>query len=231
MNIKWKIAIHIVATLLIGILIGALLNRTLVQRRIKNILEMRAAGLLAPRPERDLKPMSPEQEKKIREILDKHAGRLAEIHQRFDGEIQSAFKSLSQEIYPILTPEQRDQFKRMIPGPPPFFDRGRRGFPPMGGAELPPFRLEALRRELNLTEEQMGKVKAIMEELRNQAPRPGARPEGAGVAGPLRQFREKMDQEIEKVLTGDQKEKFRQLRKTRGPIPGEAEPPRPPSPL
>ena len=231
MNIKWKIAIHIVAALLIGILIGALLNRTLVQRRIKNMLEMRAVGLLAPRPERDLKPVSPEQEKRIREILDSHAERLAEIHKRFDGEIQSAFKSLKQEIDPILTPEQRDQFKRMIPGPPPFFDRGRRGFPPMGRPSLPPFELEALRRELSLTEEQMGKFKAIMEELWNQAPLPGEKPEGPEVGDPLRQIREKMDKEIEKILTDEQKEKFRQLRKTRAPMPGEAGPPRPPSPL
>ena len=231
MNVKWKIAIHIAVTLLIGILIGALLNRTLVQRRIKNMLEMRAVGLLAPRPERDLKPMTPEQEKQIREILDKHAQRLAEIHQRFDREIQSAFKSLSKEIDPILTPEQRDQFKRMIPGPPSFLNRPRRGFPLMRGRELPPFGFENLRNELNLSEEQAEKVKAIWEDFWKQAPRPGARPEGAGVAGPFRQFREKMDQEIEKVLTDEQKEKFRQFRKIRPPLPEDSSPPRPPSPL
>jgi Spy/CpxP family protein refolding chaperone len=229
MNIKWKIGIHIVATLLIGILIGALLNRTLVQRRIRNVLEMRTAGLLAPRPERDLKPLSPEQEKKIREILDKHAARMSEIHQRFDSEIQAAFKSLNQEIDPILTPEQREQFKRMIPGPPPFPGRSPRGFPPMERAGMPPFELEALQRELNLTEEQMGKVKAIIDEFRKQAPRPGEKPEGPGFGDPLRQIREKMDQEIEEVLTDEQKEKFRELRKARGPMPGEGGPPGPPS--
>jgi Spy/CpxP family protein refolding chaperone len=233
MNIKWKIAIHIVATLLIGILIGALLNRTLVQRRIRNIMEMRTAGLLAPRPERDLKPVSPEQDKKIREILDKHAQRLAEIHKRFDAEIQASFKSLNEEINPILTPEQRDQLKRMIPGPPPFHDRGRPGFPPMRreGMPMPMFGPEVLQRELNLTEEQMAKIKAIMEEFRNQAPRPGERPEGPEFGDSRRQFMEKMDQEIEKILTDEQKEKFREFRKHRGPVPGEGEPPRPPSPL
>jgi hypothetical protein len=240
MNIKWKIGIHIVATLLIGILIGALLNRTVVQRRIRNIMEMRTAGLLAPRPERDLKPVSPEQDKKIREILDKHAQRLAEIHKRFEAEIQASFKSLNEEINPILTPEQRDQLKRMIPGPPPFFGRGRHGFPPAGRPEMPPFiwrpemplfGLEPLQKELNLTEEQTAKIKAILEDLRNQAPRPGERPEGPEVGGPRREFMEKMDQEIEKILTDEQKEKFRDLKKRRGPVPGEAEPPRPPSPL
>jgi hypothetical protein len=231
MSIKWKIAIHIVATLLIGILIGALLNRTLIQRRLRNILEMRAVGLLTPRPERDLKPVSPEQEKRIREILDKHAGRLAEIHQRFDQEIKSAFKSLRQEIDPILTPEQRGQFKRMIPGPPPFPNRPRPGFPFMGRPDSPKFDLEILRKELSLSEEQTGKIKAIMEEFWKQAPRPGERPEGAGGADALRQIREKVDQEIEKVLNDDQREKFRQFMSRRPPMPADDKLPRPPSPL
>jgi hypothetical protein len=228
MNVKWKIAIHIVVTLLIGILIGALLNRTFVQRRLKNILEMRFVGLLALRPERELRPISPEQEKGIREILDTHAERLAEIHQRFDREIQSAFRSLRQEIDPILTPEQRDQFKKMIPGPPPFRHLPRGGFPLMGRRDSPLFGLENILRDLNLSEDQNKKVKAILEEFWNQAPRPGEKPEGPGLRDPLRQIREKMDQEIEKVLTDEQKEKFRELRKARGPMPGEGEPPRPP---
>ena len=231
MNVKWKIAIHIAATLIIGILIGALLNRTLVHRRIRGMLEMRTAGLLAPRPERNLKPVSPEQEKRIREILDSHAERLAEIHKRFDGEIQSAFKSLRQEIDPILTPEQRDQFKRMIPGPPPFFDRGRPGFPPFKRRYSPPFALEALQEELNLSEDQNKKVRSILEQFRNQAPLPGESPEMAGPADGLRRVREKLDQEIEKVLTDEQKEKFRRLMKMRRPMPEEGQPQRPPSPL
>jgi len=231
MNIKYKIAIHIAATLIIGILIGALLNRALVHRRIKGVLEMRTAGLLAPRPERNLKPVSPEQEKRIREILDSHAERLAEIHKRFDGEIQSAFKSLRQEIDPILTPEQRDQFKRMIPGPPPFFNRGRPGFPPFKRRYLPPFALEALQKELNLSEDQNKKVKAILEQFRNQAPRPGESPEMTGPGMGFGEFGRNLDQEIEKVLTDEQKEKFRQLMKMRPPMPEEGQAQRPPSPL
>ena len=231
MNIKWKIAIHIAATLIIGILIGALLNRALVHKRIRGMLEMRTAGLLAPRPERNLKPVSPEQEKRIQEILDSHAERLAEIHKRFDGEIQSAFKSLKQEIDPILTPEQRDQFKRMIPGPPPFPGRGRPGFPPMRNLGSPLFALEALQQELNLSEDQNKKLKAILDEFRNQAPRPGESPEMAGPADALRRVREKLDQEIEKVLTDDQKEKFREIMKRRPPMREQGQPLGPLSPL
>lgn len=225
MSIKWKIAIHIAATLLIGILIGALLNRALVHRRIRGMLEMRTAGLLAPRPEKILKPVSPEQEKRIREILDSHAERLADIHKRFDEEIQSAFKSLKKEIDPILTPEQRDQLKRMIPGPPPFPGRGRPGFFPPERRGVLPLALEALQKELNLSEDQSKKVQAILEEFRSQRPFLGEKPEGAGFPGPLPQIREKLDREIENILTDEQKEKFRQLMKMRPPRPDESQPP------
>ena len=120
----------------------------------------------------------------------------------------------------------------MIPGPPPFFDRGRRGYPPMmEGGGFPPFGLEALQKDLNLTGDQMTKIKTILDELRKQAPRPGEKPGVYEMGDPLRQAREKMDQEIEKVLTDEQKQKFQELRKTRRPGPAEGGPRRPPSPL
>jgi hypothetical protein len=101
----------------------------------------------------------------------------------------------------------------------------------MGRQNPPPFDLATLQKELNLSEEQTGKVKAILEESWNQLPRPWERPEGAGAADGLRQIREKMDQEIEKVLTDDQKEKFREFMKRRPPMADEGQAPRPPSPL
>jgi hypothetical protein len=101
----------------------------------------------------------------------------------------------------------------------------------MGRRGLPLFELEVLQKELNLSEDQNKRVRAILEEFWNQAPRPGERSEPAGVARRLQQTREKIDQEIEKVLTADQKEKFREFMKRHPPMPDEDQPPRPPSPL
>jgi hypothetical protein len=135
MSVKWKIVLHVVVVLIIGIVIGALLNRALVQKRLRDMVVMRGAGLREPRPQKILRPADAAQEAKIQAVLDKHAQKLSEIHQRFNSEIDAAFKSLKEEIDPILTPEQKKAFEKMIPGRPPQFGR-----PPglLGGPPRPP---------------------------------------------------------------------------------------------
>jgi hypothetical protein len=217
MNTKCKIVVYATVTLLLGILMGALLNRALVQKRIKGILEMRNIGLLTPRPEKELEPLSPEQDKQIRAILQKHVERLAEIHQRMDREIQAAFKSLANEINPILTPRQREQFERMVPGPPRFPDRFRSGSPLMKGPGQPTMELEALKKELDLSEDQAKKIEEILEEFWDQMRSRRERQEPSEGFDLFRQAEEKKIQEIEKVLTDNQKERYRQIQKMRPP--------------
>ena len=137
MNINWKSAFPVVVILLIGVITGAWLNRALVQNRIRGLLEMRGAGLLDPRPEKNLS-LTPEREKQIREILDRHAERQGEIHERFRDEIRASFDALAKEVEPLLTPEQRERFRKMIPGPPPFGGRFPGFFPFRGRGDGPP---------------------------------------------------------------------------------------------
>lgn len=147
MTINWKAAFFTLAALVAGIVAGAWLDRILVRNRFRDLLEMRRAGLLDPRPEKDL-GVTPEVEKKIREIVERHAERMAGIHERFRGEIRASFDALTKEIDPLLTPEQRARFRKMIPGPPPRGGGvlgfgfapfpGRPPGPPPSGVELPP---------------------------------------------------------------------------------------------
>ena len=248
MSVKWKIVLHVVVVLIIGIVIGALLNRALVQKRIKDMLTMRGAGLRVPRPERILKPLDAEQETKIQAVLDKHAQRLSEIHQRFNSEINAAFKSLKDEIDPILTPEQKKVFEKMIPGPPPAFGRpprargwpprspgGQPGFPGQapgapGGPEGPPgrpqgeflserapfsaeFELAMLKAELDLSEDQAAKIKAVLDQFVAQRQSLSEKEISPNNFDSLRQAEEKKDKEIEKILTSAQKEKYKQVRR------------------
>jgi hypothetical protein len=213
MNAKWKITLYLVITLIIGIVIGAMLNRALVQKRIKNIFKTEIGSLLIRDAERVLAPMSPAQKELIRQILDKHAEKLSEIHERFGNEIQAAFKSLREEIDPLLTAEQKKQLEGMFPGPPPFRRHPPEGFPFMKKPFSPESELAMLQSELNLSEEQVAKIKAILEEFQAQEKpfrEKGAPPE---TFDSFRQANEKKFQEIEKILTEDQKEKFRRLRK------------------
>jgi hypothetical protein len=221
MNAKWKIGIHIAVTLVIGIAIGVLLNRALVGRWIRETLTMREVGLRAPGPQKALRPLAPEQEAKIQPILDQHAKRMSEIHARYRKEIEAAFKSLKDEIDPILTPEQKAQFEKFIPGPPPPMPGQRDGFPGgRGPGDLPlgrgpfsgPFELSLLKTKLNLSEDQAAKIKAIQDDFDKKTQwTPDSRFPPFGLEA-LRKAEQDRDEEILKILSGEQKEKYRRLR-------------------
>ena len=268
MKTRWQIIIQVVAVMIIGIVIGALLNRALVQHRLRDMVAMRGAGLREPRPERFLKPSDAEQEAKIQAILDQHAQKFSEIHQRFNKEIDSAFKSLKDEIDPILTPEQKKAFEKMIPGPAPKFGRpslspggplrspggppaapgGQPGFPRQApgsrvGPEGPPgplrrspgampgrpggptggfpvgrtlfsaeFELAMLKTELNLTEDQAARIKDVLNQFISQRQSLSEKGISPDDFDSLKQAEEKKNKEIEKILTPEQKERYKKLK-------------------
>jgi Spy/CpxP family protein refolding chaperone len=214
MTAKVKIILYMGATLVVGIAIGAMLHRTIAVRRIRNIMEMRAAGRFVPDLQAVLDSATPEQAPKIREAFEKHRVELAEIHERFGKEIQAAMESFKKEVEPLLTPEQKKRFETNFPGPPPFLRHGREGFP-MGGPSFPGgWGLERLKDELKLSDDQLAKIKDILGRYRKPAePRPEAGP------GPGATFTPddlaKMEAEIEDVLTAEQKAEFRRIRDER----------------
>ncbi len=215
MSAKWKISLYLVVTLIIGIVIGAMLNRALVQKRIKSIFKTEIGSSLVRDAERVLAPMSPEQQILIREIVDKHAQQLSEIHERFGNEIQAAFKSLREEINPLLTAEQKRQLEGLFPGPPPFRRRPPEGFGFMKRPFSPESELAGLQSELNLSKEQADRIKAILEEFQSQVQSLRGKEAPPEAFDSFRQANEKKFQEIEKILTKDQREKFQQLRRPR----------------
>ena len=216
MNNKWKLVTLMILALVIGIGIGALLNRALIQRHIRHIIQMRAAGLLSPGDRMLLKSAPPEQQKRIREILDRHRKRLGEIHSRFGREIQDSFRTLKKEIDPILTPEQKHQLERMFPPPP---------FPDLSGDEMrfrrpgpaPFMRIERLKDELLLSDEQVSKMEIVLKAFRDRSEslnKNGRSPEDFQE---MMKAREEMEAEIEKILTAEQKEKFSHFKRMRPP--------------
>jgi Spy/CpxP family protein refolding chaperone len=222
MNAKWKIGFHIVVTLVIGIVIGAMLNRVLVRSWIREALTMRGAGLRVPSVERMLASVTPGQEAKIQAALDRHAQRMSQIMQGHEKELEAAFKALKDEIDPILTPEQRAELQKAIPGPPPQFApagvfpggwRPRRWM--FGGGPPGRFRAGELKSELGLTDEQAAKIKALLEDFEKRIQ--GDREKGGapGAFEALKELRQKTDAEIEKILTDKQRETYRRLREKR----------------
>jgi len=232
MSAKSKIILHMGVTLIIGIAIGAMLNRAIVQKHIRDIMERRAAGMFLPVRE-ILASATPEQEPKLREAFEKHRKALAEIHDRFSREIQAAMDDLKKEVDPLLTAEQKKRFETKLPGPPPFSRWRRGGFPPGG----PPFpggiAIEVLRDRLKLSDEQAARIKDILGRFKEEAAsrfkekrdrEPGREP-GQGPAPFFETGISKMEAEIEGLLTEEQKALFRRIREERRKPPLEQEPP------
>ncbi len=208
MNLKVKITFLIIMTLIIGIVIGAMINRAVSQNRIKRILERRNPPIFISFYERIIEPNA-DQHDSIRKILDKYAQSFSEIRTDFQEQLHSSFESMKAELDPLLTPEQKERLERGFPRPPRFFP--------------PPFmmidanqELAMLKERLGLSEEQASQVKIILEDLRGQAEkmREGRRrPRGRFQI--MKELEEKKEQSIEKILTEDQKKIYDEIKKER----------------
>lgn len=127
MNIKIKTALIIIVTLGIGIVIGALLNRTLTQNRIRNIISTRSPNHFIPLYKKIIKPDA-KQHKAIMDVLDKHSSRMLEMRSNFLLEMLNEEKSMRTELDSILTPEQKKRLKNRFKGR-HLFRNLRRPFP------------------------------------------------------------------------------------------------------
>ena len=212
MNIKTKTYFIIIVTLIIGIAIGAMLNRALLQHHIKKTFSSRNPDRLPVFYERILDP-NVEQTQKIRSILKKHALTVSKIRDNYQEQMLAANESFKTELDPLLTPAQKNRLNR---GP---FNRWqflRRGGRLMNHPQKDNFiqsRLSFLKKELSLTEVQAKKVKQILAKyspdqnakrgrnrLRDQ--RPGT-------------FIKEIDQAIQEILTEKQKIQYIRLQKER----------------
>jgi uncharacterized membrane-anchored protein YhcB (DUF1043 family) len=133
MNIKVKIALIIIVTLVIGIVLGAMLNRAIMRHRIQRAFADRNPVGMVSFMERNIQPAE-EQREQIRDILEKHRKKSAEMREKFMMDMKAEFESLEAELDPILTPEQKNRLKRRLRGP----WRDPRRFPDRRGPRMKP---------------------------------------------------------------------------------------------
>jgi hypothetical protein len=124
MNIKAKTAIILLLTFTFGIIIGALLNRALLENRIRRTIRWQNPGGMIHRYDRVIRPNS-DQAKIIRNILDKHAKRIAEKRKDFQKEMADELESFRKEISSILTPEQIKRLEDRLFRPPQWMRKPR----------------------------------------------------------------------------------------------------------
>lgn len=203
MNIKLKTSFVIVFTLITGIIIGALLNRALLQNRVQRVFSMRSPNVFVESYLETIKPDA-DQEKQIKEILERNGQRISEIRSTSREDLESSMVAMMSELESVLTPEQ---IKRLEEKPP----MGR----PRFGIRSTEGELFFLTTELELTDDQTSLLKKLLEEFRMQPPDKMQRGTPKEMNSNFRKQMEKRDEEMKKILTDKQMKKFEELMKNR----------------
>jgi hypothetical protein len=110
MKTNTKTVLIIVATLLIGIIIGALGNGFMVHRFARRTADARHRDMFVERMVELIDP-APEQEPVVRGILTRHAEEFSKLTDNFREETSALFDSLRSELDPVLTDEQKAQLE------------------------------------------------------------------------------------------------------------------------
>ncbi len=201
MTSKAKSVLILLATLLIGGAIGVVLTNTLSSERSRK-LDLPRQERFKRFMERIIQPTETQQAA-IDAVLSKRFGQIAAVHEKCQDQIMAVYDSLQADLASILTEEQRRNLEQEL-------SRGRR--------KLVRTRVESLTSELHLSEEQKARVSGIVaryEEKFGQLGDHGAswkkRHED------MKALFKQLHQEIESVLTPEQREKYRALKEHRPP--------------
>jgi hypothetical protein len=136
----------LVATLLLGVVVGALLNAWWAHERFERIRRLRTPGGFEQIVTRTVQPTSPKQRQEIEAVVGRTAQRLDSLRTRHWREVRRLVDTMRTDLEPVLTEEQLSALDRRIemhrrrPGPP---GPGLRG--PGPGRPRPPGPPPALR--------------------------------------------------------------------------------------
>jgi hypothetical protein len=144
MKTETKTISILITIFILGILLGVVIDRTLVEHQMKSRMKrLRNPGMIGFFLERVIQPTS-EQREEIENILDKYADKMFQARQQAMEAAAATMDSLRNDLEPILTEEQKKRMeehrmrfesrgrgKGRFPGPkgPPFGDPPERRFP------------------------------------------------------------------------------------------------------
>jgi hypothetical protein len=138
MNMKVKTTLVIFFTLLIGIILGVFIDRTIMRFQFrKRIAEVRQARGITSIFERIIKPTESQYDP-VKEILAKYSKRLHDLREKSHQEMAIVMDSLRTELEPILTDQQKARLKNEMERMKDWRDRRPRPMPPFP----PPFERE-----------------------------------------------------------------------------------------
>jgi hypothetical protein len=111
---RTKSIILLVATLLLGIVLGAVLNAWWARERFERLRRLRTPSGFEQIVIRTLEPESPEQRRRIEAVVGRAARRLDSLRTRHWGEVQATVDSMRVDLEPVLTDEQSEILTRRI---------------------------------------------------------------------------------------------------------------------
>lgn len=201
MKTKTVTTFVVLATLIIGIVIGALAGGIWREKRVEKFGKMRPQRQFIEVMENIIKPDEAQREE-IERVLEKRFEHIAQIRERHEQEMVAAFDSLGVELNSLLTEAQLKRLEE-------HFDKSSRTFVNR--------KLDRLTDVLKLSEDQRKQIEEI---YRRHEPgfmgfRKSARADSIRNRLDLSGRRERLDEEIEKALTPEQRDKYRQFRERR----------------
>ena len=114
MNLQVKPALIIIGTLLIGIVLGALMARTLADRRHQIIGDMMRPDMLSIRLIKIIEPLESDQREAVTAIVEETASRVRNLTRETRSEMHTVMDSMFTELKPLLTNEQNARLEKHI---------------------------------------------------------------------------------------------------------------------
>ena len=212
MTTKTKSIFILLGVLAMGVAIGALASGTLQQQRKNRFDRMPPHERFFLFMERMVDP-SDEQRDNVERIIETRSEQLRELHETHQTGVIAIYDSLRADLQTLLTDEQKKRFEEQIV---------------KGSHKITESRIERLTEALDLNETQQKRIEEIFAEFKYPPPpeRKGSRGNWEDRRKMLRNQFQKINEEIEAVLTPEQKEKFGELRmQRRRPFDGPPGPP------
>jgi Spy/CpxP family protein refolding chaperone len=202
MKTRSKAVFIILGTLVVGIVIGALGSGTWRQKREHRHERMMPHQRFLHVMERIIQPTD-EQREAIDQILEKRSEQISAIQEEHESEVRAILDSLRSDLASVLTQEQRERLEKRL----------------ARGAKKPiEMRVARLAEALQLDENQRRQVEEIFSKFAEQSGRghkgrKGNREKRRQI---MKDRFEKLQAEIEAVLTPEQREKYRKMRHDMG---------------
>ena len=124
MKARTKSALLLVATLVVGGLIGAVTTGTIVNNRLDQLQELRRPGGFSGKLEQVIGPTDDAQRAQINAVLERSQARFAEVRRECGGFFAAHRDSMRADLAPLLTAEQLTRLDGWLKRD---HDPGRRG--------------------------------------------------------------------------------------------------------